>query len=110
MIGLTAKQAELLAFIRSETAKNGYGPSYDEMREALGYRNRSTIFWLVNALHARGHIRKMATRHRSVELAGAAAEAAVATFYPIGREIGSPDVRPGPGRPVLVAIDGGRQS
>ena len=47
---LTPKQHKLLLHIQEQTAQNGYAPSYDEMRDAMGLRSKSGIHRLVCAL------------------------------------------------------------
>lgn len=110
MMGLTAKQSELLGFIEKAYARTGVGPSYDEMKVALGLRSNSGILRLVNALEARGRIRRLTNKARSIEVLGERRDVVPASFHPMRRTIGSPDVQIGPGRPVLISIDGGRQS
>ncbi|MDA8031771.1 MAG: hypothetical protein MPK62_11740, partial [Alphaproteobacteria bacterium] len=44
---LTPKQHRLLLYISEEVKKNGYAPSYDEMRDALNLRSKSGIHRLI---------------------------------------------------------------
>lgn len=67
-LGLTKSQKELLDFIRAYAAKNGYAPSYDEMKDALGLNSKSGIHRMVHALAERGHIALSANRARSIEI------------------------------------------
>lgn len=52
------KQQELLSFIDGFIKGNGYGPSYREVMRALGYKSVSTVATHVDALTAKGYLRK----------------------------------------------------
>lgn len=52
------KQQELLSFLDGFIKGNGYGPSYREVMRALGYKSVSTVAAHVNALIAKGYLRK----------------------------------------------------
>ncbi len=54
----TKKQQELLSFIDGFIKGNGYGPSYREVMRALGYKSVSTVATHVDALIAKGYLRK----------------------------------------------------
>ncbi len=54
----TKKQQELLSFIDGFIKGNGYGPSYREVMRALGYKSVSTVAAHVDALIAKGYLRK----------------------------------------------------
>ncbi|MEH6676156.1 LexA family protein [Phenylobacterium sp.] len=69
MISLTAKQAELLAFIKSYMAENkGLAPSTEEMREACGLASKSGVNRLLNGLEERRVIRRMHFRARAIQV------------------------------------------
>lgn len=64
MLPLTAKQKELLDYLKScERA-----PSFDEMRVALGLRSKSGVHRLVEGLEERGYIRRALNRARAIEI------------------------------------------
>jgi len=65
---LTAKQHQLLLFIRDRLADTGVSPSFDEMKDALGLKSKSGVHRLINALEERGFIRRMANRARALEI------------------------------------------
>ncbi|TNE65892.1 MAG: transcriptional repressor LexA [Alphaproteobacteria bacterium] len=65
---LTAKQHQLLLFIRDRLADTGVSPSFDEMKDALGLKSKSGVHRLINALEERGFIRRMANRARALEV------------------------------------------
>jgi repressor LexA len=65
---LTAKQRELLMFIRDRLDENGISPSFDEMREALDLKSKSGVHRLISALEERGFIRRLPNRARALEV------------------------------------------
>jgi repressor LexA len=65
---LTAKQRELLMFIRDRLEENGISPSFDEMREALDLKSKSGVHRLISALEERGFIRRLPNRARALEV------------------------------------------
>lgn len=70
---LTARQKEVLDFIRQYSTKEGIAPSYDEIRIAVGLKSKSGVFRIVNALVERGRIIKLPNRDRCIALVEAAA-------------------------------------
>jgi len=65
---LTAKQRELLIFIRDRLGETGVSPSFDEMREALDLKSKSGVHRLISALEERGFIRRLPNRARALEV------------------------------------------
>jgi repressor LexA len=65
---LTAKQHELLMFIRDRLDESGISPSFDEMREALDLKSKSGVHRLISALEERGFIRRLPNRARALEV------------------------------------------
>lgn len=71
---VTAKQRELMGFIRSFTAENnGVAPSFREMRDFMGGASISSIHGIVSALEERGHIERLPNKARSIVVIGEAA-------------------------------------
>lgn len=62
------KQRELLSFIDGFISRNGYGPSYREIMNGLGYRSVSTVATHVDNLIKKGHLRKRDYSARSLEV------------------------------------------
>lgn len=62
------KQRELLSFIDSFIARHGYGPSYREIMNGLGYKSVSTVATHVDNLIKKGHLRKRDYSARSLEV------------------------------------------
>ncbi len=67
-MGLTKRQADLLAFIKSELDRDMPAPSYTEMACHLGLASLSGINRLVKGLETRGLIRRIAGCARSVTI------------------------------------------
>lgn len=65
---LTAKQQELLTFIRQRLEEGGVSPSFEEMKDALDLRSKSGIHRLISALEERGFIRRLPNRARALEV------------------------------------------
>ncbi|MGC6517018.1 MAG: transcriptional repressor LexA [Candidatus Puniceispirillaceae bacterium] len=65
---LTAKQRDLLQFLKSYQDEHDHAPSFDEMKDAIGLKSKSGIHRLVSALEERGHIRRLANRARAIEI------------------------------------------
>jgi repressor LexA len=65
---LTAKQHELLKFIKRRLGEDGVSPSFDEMREALDLKSKSGVHRLISALEERGFIRRLPNRARALEV------------------------------------------
>ncbi|CAE7205075.1 cfr9IM [Symbiodinium microadriaticum] len=51
--GLTARQAELLDFIRDFTGRYGHAPSFEDMMNGMGLKSKSGIDRMIKALEAR---------------------------------------------------------
>lgn len=64
----TKKQQELLAFVTSFITEQGYGPSYREIMNALGYKSVSTVAVHVEGLIAKGYLRRGENAARSLEI------------------------------------------
>lgn len=70
MLGLTARQKELVDFIAAYTRRTGgVAPSYAEMMQALGVRSKNRIHDLLKKCEERGAVTRLPARARSVALA-----------------------------------------
>lgn len=65
------KQRELFSFIRAFINQYGYGPSYREIMNGLGYKSVSTVATHVDNLIAKGHLHKRSYSARSLEIVDA---------------------------------------
>ncbi|MEM7191294.1 MAG: hypothetical protein AAF405_00255 [Pseudomonadota bacterium] len=68
MIGLTRKQTDLLAFLRSYHAREGVMPIYEQMMAHMGLASKNSIYRLLTALEERGRIRRLHGRARAIEI------------------------------------------
>ena len=62
------KQRELLSFIDAFISQHGYGPSYREIMNGLGYKSVSTVATHVDNLIKKGHLIKRDYSARSLEV------------------------------------------
>jgi repressor LexA len=65
---LTAKQQQLLIYIKQHLEQGGISPSFEEMKEALDLKSKSGIHRLISALEERGFIRRLPNRARALEI------------------------------------------
>ena len=65
---LTRKQMKLFDLIETGMHENGVAPSYDELRQTLGLASKSSIHSMMNALEARGYIRRLRYKARAIEI------------------------------------------
>lgn len=68
MMGMTARQAELLDYIATYQAQHGIAPSTLEMQEKLGLSSKSGVVRLLNGLEERRLIRRIHKRARAIEI------------------------------------------
>lgn len=67
----TKKQRELLAWVDGFIKEHGYGPSYREIMNGLGYKSVSTVAVHIDGLIERGYLRKRDNSARSLEVVSA---------------------------------------
>ena len=53
---MTKAQAQTLSFIRRFVARNGFSPSLDEIKDALGVKSKSHVHRIVTELVERGYL------------------------------------------------------
>ena len=70
MISLTKRQRELYLFIDQFIAKNGYGPSFQEMANGTGMKSRSSVHRQLVAIENKGWIRRLKNCARAIEILG----------------------------------------
>jgi len=63
---VTKRQKQCLDFIMNFWGRYGYGPSYQEISDGLGMKNKSGAFRIVDLLCERGLLKKHTGRTRSV--------------------------------------------
>jgi SOS-response transcriptional repressor LexA len=64
----TKRQKELLDYVDAFIQENGYGPSYREIMNAIGYKSVSTVAIHIDGLIAKGFLRKTDNSARSLEV------------------------------------------
>ncbi|MEB3414842.1 transcriptional repressor LexA [Alteriqipengyuania sp. WL0013] len=79
---LTAKQHELLLFIRDRLDETGISPSFEEMKDALDLKSKSGVHRLISALEERGFIRRLPNRARALEVLRSPEDMQTATRKP----------------------------
>lgn len=103
---LTARQAEVLAYIRRYVQDHaGVAPTLDEIRQALRIRSLSTVHRHLEHLQAKGYIERRWNRTRGLTLEPPAAQApALAEAFAAGwRAAAAAVVLPGLGEEQLAA-------
>lgn len=65
---MTQRQKKLLDFIKIYMEEHGIAPSFEEMREFMGGKSKSGIFFMLRSLEERGLIRRLPHRSRAIEL------------------------------------------
>lgn len=68
MLSMTPRQKEAYDFIRSFIDEKGYGPSYEEIQEAIGLASKSGVHRIVYGLRDRGLIHVRPNLARCIEL------------------------------------------
>ena len=64
----TKRQKELLEYVDTFIQQHGYGPSYREIMNAIGYKSVSTVAIHIEGLIAKGFLRKTDNSARSLEV------------------------------------------
>lgn len=64
----TKRQKELLDFVDAFIKEHGYGPSYREVMNGLGYKSVSTVAIHIEGLISKGYLRKRDNSARSLEV------------------------------------------
>lgn len=70
MMGLTQRQAQLMAYLTEQISEKGISPSMDEMREHMGLASKSPIHRLLESLVERDLIRRLPHRARAIQIIG----------------------------------------
>lgn len=65
---ISAKQKEILEFMKSEILHRGYPPSVREICEAVGLKSTSSVHAHLETLEKNGYIRKDPTKPRAIEI------------------------------------------
>jgi len=65
---LTARQRDVLAFIRTSIAERGYPPSIREIGDAVGLSSLNSAHYQLRALERKGVLRRDPTRSRAITI------------------------------------------
>ena len=65
---MTKNAKKLLEFLTKYIEKNKISPNYEEMKEHMGLKSKSSIFQYLEYLEELGHIKKAKLKSRSIEL------------------------------------------
>ena len=75
----TKRQKELLEYVDGFIQEHGYGPSYREIMNAIGYKSVSTVAIHIDGLITKGFLRKTDNSARSLEVVTTNASTAAQT-------------------------------
>jgi len=75
----TKRQKELLEYVDAFIQEHGYGPSYREIMNAIGYKSVSTVAIHIDGLISKGFLRKRDNSARSLEVVTTNAATAAGT-------------------------------
>lgn len=64
--GLTPLQSKVWTVARAMTEANGFGPTYEELRQNCGLTSKSEVHRAIVALEERGYIRRRPGSSRSI--------------------------------------------
>ena len=67
-MNITRRQSEVLDFIVKFIQANSFAPTYEEIGAGVDLKSISTVHKHVTELEARGRIRRVAERQRSIEV------------------------------------------
>lgn len=67
-MGLTERQARVLAYLKRYSAARGVMPSLDEITLEMGVASKSRAHEVLKALEDRGHIRRIPCKSRAIEV------------------------------------------
>ena len=67
-MAITRRQKEVLDFLTTFTARNGYSPSYEEIASGLGLSSLATVHKHITNLHAKGLLQRAQNRSRSIDV------------------------------------------
>lgn len=65
---MTKKQWELLNFVSNFIEGNGFSPSFEEMKDVLGWKSKSRVHEALGGLERSGRIVRLHRRARSIEV------------------------------------------
>ncbi|MGH7546667.1 MAG: transcriptional repressor LexA [Gemmatimonadales bacterium] len=67
-MSLTRRQRQILDYISSHIAANGYAPSFEELARQFGFRSLATVHEHLTNLERKGYIRRTHNESRAIEI------------------------------------------
>ena len=65
---LTRRQRQILDFLNSYTAENGYAPSFEEIAEHFNYNSLATVHEHLTNIERKGYIKRTYNESRAIEI------------------------------------------
>ncbi|MBQ1526160.1 MAG: helix-turn-helix domain-containing protein, partial [Lachnospiraceae bacterium] len=65
---ITAKQQQILDYIKEEIVKRGYPPAVREICDAVGLKSTSSVHAHLESLEKKGYIRRDPSKTRAIEI------------------------------------------
>jgi repressor LexA len=65
---LTKRQREILSYLETYTADNGYAPSFEEIAAQFNYNSLATVHEHLSNLERKGYIRRTYNESRAIEI------------------------------------------
>lgn len=66
--GLTSTQRKTMTFIEAFEAEHSYAPSFEEIREAMGWASKSNVHRVIARLKERGFVSLIPNSARSITI------------------------------------------
>src|ERR1700751_277602 len=67
-MAVTRRQKEVLDFLESFVARNGYSPSFQEIERGMGLKSLATVHNHITNLEKKGMLDRVHTRSRSIDI------------------------------------------
>lgn len=67
-IPLKEREIRCLAYLRDKIGETGVSPTLREIGTAMGFKSPPNAHWILKSLQEKGYIRKVAGRHRAIEI------------------------------------------
>ena len=80
---LTARQSEILTYVRRYAETHGYPPSVREIGHAMGLTSSSTVHSHLEALARKGYLRRDPSKPRALEVLGNGGPRAKSVAWPV---------------------------
>src|SRR3954453_301404 len=68
LMAVTRRQKEIIDFLGSFVARNGYSPSFEEIARAMGLKSLATVHKHITSLEKKGLLDRVHNRRRSIDV------------------------------------------